>query len=220
MKKETDYQRYKCHMCGHIYDEALGDPLFNIPPGTKFDDLPESWFCSACGDPKESFVFHGRSEVRAENNMNDLHSKSEKIVVIGAGLAGWSIIEKLKIMNPNLNITLITADNGDYYYKPSLSESISKGVIKEDLIIASGKDRAENMGITLLSKVKVLGIEKENKELHTTKGVFSYTKLVLATGASPIQAFQRKFQQHMHYLNDINQYHLISEQLRSKKKYL
>ena len=41
-------QKYRCTVCGYIYDPAEGDPMGNIPPGTAFDDLPNSWSCPHC----------------------------------------------------------------------------------------------------------------------------------------------------------------------------
>ena len=48
-------QKWICIICGHVYDEAVGDPGTGIPPGTKFADLPEDWICPECGSPKGSF---------------------------------------------------------------------------------------------------------------------------------------------------------------------
>jgi len=47
--------KYKCSICGHIYDEAKGNPENGIPPGTKWEDLPENWRCPLCGAPKTAF---------------------------------------------------------------------------------------------------------------------------------------------------------------------
>ena len=34
-------KKYMCLICGHIYDEAFGDPDTGIPaPGTKWEDVP------------------------------------------------------------------------------------------------------------------------------------------------------------------------------------
>ncbi len=41
--------------CGYIYNEAKGDRKGKIPPGTKFDDLPEDWTCPLCGAGKHMF---------------------------------------------------------------------------------------------------------------------------------------------------------------------
>ena len=48
-------KRYQCSICGHIYDPAEGDPGQNIPPGTPFEELPESWVCPICGAEKFQF---------------------------------------------------------------------------------------------------------------------------------------------------------------------
>ncbi len=49
------FKKYVCIVCGHIYDEAEGDPDSNIPSGTKFEDLPDDWVCPTCGAEKEDF---------------------------------------------------------------------------------------------------------------------------------------------------------------------
>ncbi|MDK2854633.1 MAG: hypothetical protein PWQ92_1527 [Thermococcaceae archaeon] len=47
--------KWKCIVCGYIYDEEAGDPESGIPPGTKFEDLPDDWVCPLCGAPKDMF---------------------------------------------------------------------------------------------------------------------------------------------------------------------
>ncbi|HHW96828.1 MAG: rubredoxin [Myxococcota bacterium] len=47
--------RYVCIVCGYIYDPAHGDPVAGIPPGTAFEDLPDSWVCPECAASKEMF---------------------------------------------------------------------------------------------------------------------------------------------------------------------
>lgn len=48
-------KKYKCRYCSHIYDEAEGDPDNGIPPGTKFADIPDDWYCPECGAFKEDY---------------------------------------------------------------------------------------------------------------------------------------------------------------------
>ncbi len=47
--------KYKCTVCGYIYDPAQGDPTQNIPPNTSFGSLPDSWVCPECGVGKDMF---------------------------------------------------------------------------------------------------------------------------------------------------------------------
>ena len=49
------YVKYICESCGFIYDPAEGDPDGGIPPGTQFEDIPDTWFCPVCGARKRDF---------------------------------------------------------------------------------------------------------------------------------------------------------------------
>src|SRR5215813_886489 len=51
----TRMKKYMCLICGHIYDEAVGDPDTGIPPGTKWEDVPPNWTCPDCGARKEDY---------------------------------------------------------------------------------------------------------------------------------------------------------------------
>jgi rubredoxin len=42
-------ERYRCRVCGYIYDPAEGDLLGDIPPETPFSELPPDWECPICG---------------------------------------------------------------------------------------------------------------------------------------------------------------------------
>ncbi len=47
--------KYRCKICGHIYDPETGDPDGGIATGTKFGDLPDDWVCPMCGASKNDF---------------------------------------------------------------------------------------------------------------------------------------------------------------------
>lgn len=47
--------RYVCTVCGYVYDEETGDPDNGIAPGTKWDNVPDSFTCPLCGVGKEQF---------------------------------------------------------------------------------------------------------------------------------------------------------------------
>ncbi|MBP1748576.1 MAG: ferric-chelate reductase / Rubredoxin [Deltaproteobacteria bacterium] len=47
--------KYVCNVCGYVYDPAVGDPDNGIKPGTRFEDLPDSWVCPICNAPKSEF---------------------------------------------------------------------------------------------------------------------------------------------------------------------
>ncbi|MCK4590381.1 MAG: flavin reductase [Candidatus Latescibacteria bacterium] len=48
-------KKYRCTVCGYIYDPEAGDPDSGIKPGTPFEELPEDWVCPVCGAGKDQF---------------------------------------------------------------------------------------------------------------------------------------------------------------------
>ncbi len=48
-------KKWKCKICGYIYDPEKGDPDGNIPPSTPFEKVPDNWACPVCGAPKDMF---------------------------------------------------------------------------------------------------------------------------------------------------------------------
>ncbi|MCC5856648.1 MAG: rubredoxin [Ectothiorhodospiraceae bacterium] len=49
------YKSYMCVICGWIYDEEEGLPDEGIPPGTRWEDVPDSFTCPECGAGKDDF---------------------------------------------------------------------------------------------------------------------------------------------------------------------
>lgn len=47
--------KYRCVLCGYVYDPAAGDPDNGVAPGTAFSDLPDNWVCPECGVGKDQF---------------------------------------------------------------------------------------------------------------------------------------------------------------------
>ena len=52
---EGKMAKYKCTVCGYIYDPELGDPDGGIEPGTPFEQIPSGWVCPVCGAAKSEF---------------------------------------------------------------------------------------------------------------------------------------------------------------------
>jgi rubredoxin len=48
--------RLECKVCWHVYDPAVGDPVWQIPAGTPFVDLPPHWSCPNCSTEKTQFI--------------------------------------------------------------------------------------------------------------------------------------------------------------------
>jgi rubredoxin/flavin reductase (DIM6/NTAB) family NADH-FMN oxidoreductase RutF len=50
-----EMKKYKCLMCGYIYDPAVGDSDNGVAAGTAFEDLPDDWTCPDCGAGRDEF---------------------------------------------------------------------------------------------------------------------------------------------------------------------
>jgi rubredoxin len=53
--EESPMTRYRCIICGYVYDPAVGDPDGGIAPGTAFESIPDEWVCPVCGVGKDQF---------------------------------------------------------------------------------------------------------------------------------------------------------------------
>jgi rubredoxin len=48
-------ERYKCSICGFIYNPVEGDASSGIEPEIPFSDLPPDYLCPVCGAGKDEF---------------------------------------------------------------------------------------------------------------------------------------------------------------------
>jgi len=48
-------KKYRCKVCGYVYDPEKGDPDSGIKPGTPFEKLTDDWVCPICGAKKSEF---------------------------------------------------------------------------------------------------------------------------------------------------------------------
>lgn len=48
-------KKFKCNVCGYIYDPEVGDPDGGIAPGTAFENIPDDWQYPVCSVGKEDF---------------------------------------------------------------------------------------------------------------------------------------------------------------------
>jgi len=49
------FKTWICVICGHVYEEAKGDPDHGLAPGTRWADVPADWHCPDCGASKDDF---------------------------------------------------------------------------------------------------------------------------------------------------------------------
>ena len=112
---------------------------------------------------------------------------TQPIIIIGAGLAGWTTAREFRKLDTTTPVMLITADNGDFYAKPSLSNAFAQKRAPAQLVSTLAAKMVETLNVTLLANTRVEAINPQTRTLTTSQGEFSYRQLVLATGAQPIR---------------------------------
>lgn len=182
------YQKYLCKVCGYIYDEAEGDTDSGLAPGTRFEDIPDDWYCPLCLVKKSDFVLIDNTprSVTTTPAIKKAAPGVKNIIIVGAGYAGWQAAESIRKLNKDQPILLVTACDGAVYPKPSLSMALQQNRTVNDLIESSGKDKAADLQIQIKTNTKVVSINPARKTLMTTSGKLEYDKLILATGAKAI----------------------------------
>lgn len=112
---------------------------------------------------------------------------SRPVVVIGAGLAGWSTVREFRKLDRDTPVLMITADSGDFYAKPSLSNAFAQGKSPAQLVNIPAAKMAETQGVTLMADSRVTAIDVVHKTITVGQQEIAYRQLVLATGAQPIR---------------------------------
>lgn len=114
-------------------------------------------------------------------------SDDHPVVVVGTGLAGITLARELRRRGAHRAITLVSADSGDAYAKPALSNALAQRRDADALVNASSETWARELNVTVLSRTRVLAIDRDNRLVQTDRGPLAYGRLVLAVGADPIR---------------------------------
>lgn len=109
------------------------------------------------------------------------------LIIIGAGLAGWTTAREFRKLDTSTPVMMITADSGDFYAKPSLSNAFAQRKAPAELVNIPAAKMVETLKVTLLQRARVNAINPLSQTVSTSQGEFEYSQLVLATGAQPIR---------------------------------
>ncbi len=108
------------------------------------------------------------------------------IVIVGSGLAGYTLAKEVRKLAAEVPLHLITRDAGDFYSKPMLSNALAKGKSAQDLASASAEKMAAQLQATIWPHTEVTAIDNAAHTITARGEVLHYSKLVLAVGAQPI----------------------------------
>lgn len=210
-------KKWLCIVCGWIYDEAKGWPDDGIAPGTKWEDIPDDWMCPECQVGKTDFEMIDITDVDLEESEASIVNVIEPVVIVGSGHAGYQVAAALRAQSPDLSITLFTADDGALYSKPALSNALALGKDADSLVRESALSWEQRLNIRIYPHTKVTDIDRVNKKIQTSIGDYSYGRLVLATGASPITIPVEGKTSAMLSVNDLADYRHFRQQLDKKQ---
>ena len=109
---------------------------------------------------------------------------TQKLVVIGAGMASGRVLEHLFDAGADYEVTLFNAEARGNYNRIMLSPVLS-GEKSYDDIVTHDADWYENHGVTCRFGEHVTAIDRNAKTVTGENGTVPYDKLLIATGSAP-----------------------------------
>jgi rubredoxin-NAD+ reductase len=110
----------------------------------------------------------------------------DRIVIVGSGLAGYTLARELRKLDAATPLTILSRDAASFYSKPMLSNALATGRSAAQIASASAEQMAAQLGARIMANTEVEAIDVANRKLQAAGATLHYTKLVLALGADPI----------------------------------
>jgi len=114
----------------------------------------------------------------------------QPLIIVGSGLAAYTLAREFRKLDHDMPLVIITADGGESYSKPMLSNAFALG--KEPLALCqkTAEQVASDYAATLMTRTRVTAIDRSAQALRVTAADgtahdIAYGRLVLATGADP-----------------------------------
>ncbi len=152
--------------------------------------------------------------------MNRQNQSSQPgIVIIGSGLAGYTVIRELRKLDKAIPITLVTREPGYFYSKPMLSTALASKKSAEQLQTTNAEGMAAQLEITILGDADVSAIDTASQTIETSKGSIAYGKLVLGLGSDQIRLpLQGNAANEVITVNDLEEYAQFRLAIEGKKR--
>ncbi len=113
-------------------------------------------------------------------------AEMEPIVIIGSGLAGYTLARELRKLDRLTPLLILSRDEASFYSKPMLSNALASGKSAAQIASASAEQMAVQLGARIIAGVEVEAIDSAGRTLYAGGAAIRYSKLVLALGADPI----------------------------------
>lgn len=111
----------------------------------------------------------------------------DPIIIIGSGLAGYNVARELRKLDKEMPLAIITADGGEFYSKPMLSNALAANKAPAAIPMNSAAQMAAQLPATVRIRTHVTAIDPENHRIRLGTETLAYSRLVLALGAEQIR---------------------------------
>ncbi|PIE44265.1 MAG: FAD-dependent oxidoreductase [Gammaproteobacteria bacterium] len=143
------------------------------------------------------------------------------VVIVGTGLAGYTLARELRKLDKAQAIVMVTADDGHSYSKPMLSTAFSRDKTADDLSMSGPDQMAKQLNVDIRTFTVVTGIAPEQNRLFLAGESLVYSKLILAWGADVVQlALAGDATDQVCSINDLQDYRHFRNNLEDKKRVL
>jgi rubredoxin-NAD+ reductase len=109
------------------------------------------------------------------------------IIIIGSGLAGYGVAKELRKLDKATPLVIITADGGESYSKPMLSNALASKKAPAALAMAQTQQMETQLPATIRMRTRVSSIDPGTHCVHIGDETLTYSKLVLTLGAEQIR---------------------------------
>jgi rubredoxin-NAD+ reductase len=139
--------------------------------------------------------------------MNSTRQNNFDLIIIGSGIAAYTVAKDWRELNATGSICLLTKDKGDHYSKPMLSNVIKQTKVPQDLCMHSAIEMAEKYNLTIMTETEVTQIDHEINCIYTANDKLTYKNLVLALGADTIRPpFKGDAASEVYHVNNLYDY--------------
>lgn len=109
------------------------------------------------------------------------------IVIIGSGLAGYTLAREFRKLDKETPLVIVTADDGRFYSKPMLSNALASGKSPDALATHDAAQMQTQLNAEIHTYATVDAINTEQHTVSVKGETIQYSKLVLALGAGVIR---------------------------------
>ncbi|MCV6636560.1 FAD-dependent oxidoreductase [Candidatus Albibeggiatoa sp. nov. NOAA] len=109
-----------------------------------------------------------------------------QIVIIGTGIAGYTLAREIRRIDTEKTILLITSDDGVNYSKPMLSNALGQNKTPEQLAMSDADAMADTLKAEIRTHTIVQSIDTAARQIQTQNETIEYENLILAVGAAPV----------------------------------